>query len=65
MLKVAPPGKRALTRATRGGGAIFDIVGISDFPVGTTLRADNVKGGSARETRADTSRQQAGTPKDP
>ena len=32
------------------GGAILDIVGYSDLPVGGLFRADNVKGGSSRAT---------------
>jgi hypothetical protein len=44
-----------LIRATRGGGAIFNIVGCTNIHVGGLIRANNVEGGSSREQRADTS----------
>jgi len=43
-----------VSRAVCGGGAIFNIVGRTNPHVGGTLRADNVEGGSSRESRADT-----------
>ena len=49
---VAPDGKRDL-KTLCGGGAIFNIVGLTDIPVGSVLRANNVEGGSAREVRAE------------
>jgi hypothetical protein len=39
-----------------GGGAIFDIVGYAVLEGGGIIRANNVKGGSSREARAETSR---------
>jgi len=42
-------GKGALLRPACGGGATCNIVGISNPPIGATLRADNVAGGSSRE----------------
>ena len=40
-------------KAACGGGAIFNIVGISLDPVVRVFRAHNVEGGSSRGTRSD------------
>ena len=46
-------GKRIGIRSACGGGAIFNIVGLTKIDVGRMTRADNVEGGSSREGRAE------------